>query len=71
VALKSIAAYACGLEINPNVSKKDAEDGLRMELSGILFFCQGQLLKRRNKYHIIFTTNGPINFRSEAVLDYK
>jgi hypothetical protein len=38
VALKSIAAYRSGLEINPNVSKMDAEDGLRMELSGILFF---------------------------------
>lgn len=34
VALKSIAAYRSGLEINPNVSKTDAEDGLRKELTG-------------------------------------
>ncbi|CAN6323834.1 unnamed protein product [Urochloa humidicola] len=34
VALKSIAAYRSGLEINPNVSKSDAEDGLRKELTG-------------------------------------
>ncbi|KAF8672674.1 hypothetical protein HU200_049368 [Digitaria exilis] len=34
VALKSIAAYRSGLEINPNVSKTDAEDGLQKELTG-------------------------------------
>ncbi|KAJ1295341.1 hypothetical protein BS78_01G216300 [Paspalum vaginatum] len=34
VALKSIAAYRSGLEISPNVSKTDAEDGLRKELTG-------------------------------------
>nr|CAB3452973.1 unnamed protein product [Digitaria exilis] len=34
VALKSIAACRSGLEINPNVSKMDAEDGLRKELAG-------------------------------------
>ncbi|CAN6196302.1 unnamed protein product [Urochloa humidicola] len=34
VALKSIAAYRSGLGINPNVSKMDAEDGLRMEMTG-------------------------------------
>ncbi|ESW16388.1 hypothetical protein PHAVU_007G152500 [Phaseolus vulgaris] len=30
--LKSIAAYRSGLEINTNVTKKDAEEGLRQEL---------------------------------------
>ncbi|KAL5230331.1 hypothetical protein ABZP36_029107 [Zizania latifolia] len=34
VGLKSIAAYRSGLEIDPNVSKTDAEDGFRKELSG-------------------------------------
>ncbi|KAL6842432.1 hypothetical protein ACP4OV_027859 [Aristida adscensionis] len=34
VALKSIAAYRSGLEIDPNVSMIDAEDGLRKELTG-------------------------------------
>ncbi|XP_006662411.2 protein fluG [Oryza brachyantha] len=34
VGLKSIAAYRSGLEIDPNVSRADAEDGLRKELSG-------------------------------------
>lgn len=34
VGLKSIAAYRSGLEIDPNISKTDAEDGLRKELSG-------------------------------------
>ncbi|KAK3153845.1 hypothetical protein QOZ80_2BG0182250 [Eleusine coracana subsp. coracana] len=34
VAKLNIAAYRSGLEINPNVSKMDAEDGLRKELSG-------------------------------------
>lgn len=33
VGLKSIAAYRGGLEINPNISKKDAEDGLSEVLS--------------------------------------
>jgi len=41
VALKSIAAYRSGLEINPNVSKTDAEDGLRKELTGRHFFFFG------------------------------
>ncbi|VAH03951.1 unnamed protein product [Triticum turgidum subsp. durum] len=34
VGLKSIAAYRSGLEIDPCVSKTDAEDGLRKELTG-------------------------------------
>ncbi|KAL6641020.1 hypothetical protein ACP70R_019201 [Stipagrostis hirtigluma subsp. patula] len=34
IALKSIAAYRSGLDIDPNVSKMDAEDGLRKELTG-------------------------------------
>ncbi|KAM0896245.1 hypothetical protein ACQ4PT_023321 [Festuca glaucescens] len=34
VGLKSIAAYRSGLDIDPSVSKTDAEDGLRKELAG-------------------------------------
>jgi len=33
-ALKSIAAYRSGLEINTNVTKKDAEEGLEQVLIG-------------------------------------
>jgi len=32
--LKSIAAYRSGLEINTNVTKEDAEEGLRQVLIG-------------------------------------
>jgi hypothetical protein len=39
VALKSIAVYRSGLQINPSVSKKDAEDGLRKELTSKQVFC--------------------------------
>nr|CAD1836028.1 unnamed protein product [Ananas comosus var. bracteatus] len=34
VAMKSIAAYRSGLEIDPKVSKIEAEEGLQQELSG-------------------------------------
>lgn len=34
VGLKSIAAYRSGLEINPNVTNEDAEEGLSVVLRG-------------------------------------
>lgn len=37
IGFKSIAAYRSGLEINTNVSKKDAEEGLIDVLQGM--FC--------------------------------
>ncbi|XP_026403304.1 protein fluG-like isoform X1 [Papaver somniferum] len=51
VGLKSIAAYRSGLEINPNVSKKDAEEGLFEALSA------GKPIRIQNKSFIdyIFT----------------
>ncbi|GMH30183.1 hypothetical protein Nepgr_032026 [Nepenthes gracilis] len=51
VGLKSIAAYRSGLEIDTNVSEKDAEEGLSEVLSG------GKPVRITNKYLIdyIFT----------------
>lgn len=39
VGLKSMAAHRSGLEIDPSVSKVDAEDGLRKELASKHIFC--------------------------------
>lgn len=36
VGFKSIAAYRSGLEINTNVSEKDAEEGLNDVLQGMI-----------------------------------
>jgi hypothetical protein len=59
VALKSIAAYRSGLEINPNVSKTDAEDGLRKELTGRNFF-----YRTPKTISIKFAIKIPLFFRS-------
>ncbi|KAI3985472.1 hypothetical protein MKX01_033786 [Papaver californicum] len=58
VGLKSIAAYRSGLEINPNVSKKDAEEGLFEALSA------GKPIRIQNKSFIdyIFTCSLDIAF---------
>lgn len=40
--LKSIAAYRSGLEINTNVARKDAEEGLAEVLQGEYSKCIGQ-----------------------------
>lgn len=37
VGFKSIAAYRSGLEINTDVSKKDAEEGLSNVLQGMFY----------------------------------
>ena len=77
VALKSIAAYRSGLEINPNVSKTDAEDGLRKELTGKNLFLAMEI-KHLKQDHTNFAItslhvfSGPRPFRitNKNLIDY-
>jgi hypothetical protein len=77
VSLKSIAAYRSGLEINPNVSKTDAEDGLRKELTGKTLFLVmeiNHLKKGSHKFcnYIPPCFSGPRPFRitNKNLIDY-
>lgn len=75
VALKSIAAYRSGLEINPNVTEKDAEEALSDLLNG-------QCISLRNKYLTLllvplfvlillwFAAGKPVRITNKDLIDY-
>lgn len=52
VGFKSIAAYRSGLEINTNVSEKDAEEGLNEVLRGMI--CINGFNELPHKYFVVF-----------------
>ncbi|RDX78982.1 fluG, partial [Mucuna pruriens] len=53
--LKSIAAYRSGLEINTNVTKKDAEEGLRQDIL---------------THHSIISARKPVRITNKNLIDY-